>query len=87
MLLLSPTAAALDLGVIGPAYTIAEPDLLAELQAKLREKARTGELQELERAARQRIVAAIETPPLQINTHLKRTVTFVGHLRVAVIVC
>jgi len=63
MLLLSQPAAALDLGVIGPAYTIAEPDLLVELQMKLSEKARTGELQELVRAARQRIVAAIETPP------------------------
>jgi len=62
VLLLSSTAAALDLGVIGPAYTIAEPDLLVELQTKLSEKARTGELQELERAARQRIVAGIETP-------------------------
>ena len=62
MLLLSPPAGALDLGVIGPAYTIAEPDLLVELQAKLSEKARTGELQQLERAARQRIVAGIETP-------------------------
>ena len=41
----------------------AEPDLLVELQAKLSEKARTGELQALEHATRQRIVAAIETPP------------------------
>jgi len=56
-------AAALDLGVIGPTYAIAEPDLLVELKAKLSEKARTGELQALERAARQRIVAAIESPP------------------------
>lgn len=63
MLLLCHPAAAIDLGVIGPAYTIAEPDLLVELQTKLSEKARTGELQQLERAARQRIVAAIETPP------------------------
>lgn len=62
-LLLSSTAAALDLGVIGPAYAIAEPDLLVELQTKLSEKARTGELQELERAARQRIVAGIQMPP------------------------
>ena len=63
VLLLSQPAAAIDLGVIGPAYAIAEPDLLVELQAKLSEKARTGELQQLERAARQRIVASIETPP------------------------
>jgi len=63
VLLPSPTATALDLGVIGPTYAIAEPDLLVELQTKLHEKARTGELQALERAARQRMVAAIENPP------------------------
>lgn len=63
VLLPSLPAAALDLGVIGPTYTIAEPDLLVELKAKLSEKARTGELKALERAARQRIVAAIESPP------------------------
>ena len=63
MLLPSLPAAAIDLGVIGPAHTIAEPDLLVELQTKLSEKARTGELQQLERASRQRIVAGIETPP------------------------
>jgi len=63
VLLLTPTAAAIDLGVIGPTYSIAEPDLLVELQTKLSEKARTGELQQLERAARQRIVAGIQTPP------------------------
>jgi conjugal transfer pilus assembly protein TraW len=62
-LLISPIAAALDLGVIGPTYTIAEPDLLLELQKKLREKARSGELQQLERAARARVVASIQTPP------------------------
>jgi conjugal transfer pilus assembly protein TraW len=62
-LLLCPIAAALDLGVIGPTYAIAEPDLLLELQAKLREKARSGELQQLERSARARVVASIERPP------------------------
>jgi conjugal transfer pilus assembly protein TraW len=62
-LLITPIAAALDLGVIGPAYVIAEPDLLVELQAKLHEKARNGELQQLERAARARVVASIQTPP------------------------
>jgi conjugal transfer pilus assembly protein TraW len=62
-LLTSPIAAALDLGVIGPTYAIAEPDLLIELQAKLREKARSGELQQLERLARARVVASIERPP------------------------
>ena len=59
----SPPAAALDLGVIGPTTAIAEPDLLLELQAKLREKARSGELQQWADAARQRTVASIRTPP------------------------
>ncbi|MBK6603827.1 MAG: type-F conjugative transfer system protein TraW [Betaproteobacteria bacterium] len=59
----SPVAAALDLGVIGPTTPIAEPDLLLELQAKLREKARSGELQQWADAARQRTVASIRTPP------------------------
>lgn len=59
----SAPATALDLGVIGPTYAIAEPDLLVELQTRLREKARTGELRALENAARQRIVATIESPP------------------------
>ncbi|MBK8689435.1 MAG: type-F conjugative transfer system protein TraW [Betaproteobacteria bacterium] len=59
----SPRAAALDLGVIGPTTPIAEPDLLLELQAKLREKARSGELQQWADAARQRTVASIRTPP------------------------
>ena len=59
----SPAAAALDLGVIGPTTPIAEPDLLLELQAKLREKARSGELQQWADVARQRTVASIRTPP------------------------
>ena len=59
----SPPAAALDLGVIGPTTPIAEPDLLLELQAKLREKARSGELQQWADVARQRTVASIRTPP------------------------
>ncbi len=56
-------AAALDLGVIGPTTPIAEPDLLLELQAKLREKAYNGELQQWADVARQRTVASIRTPP------------------------
>lgn len=59
----SPVAAALDLGVIGPTTPIAEPDLLLELQAKLREKAHNGELQQWADVARQRTVASIRTPP------------------------
>jgi conjugal transfer pilus assembly protein TraW len=61
--LISPIAAALGLGVIGPTYAISEPDLLVELQSKLWEKARSGELQQLERSARARVVASIQTPP------------------------
>ena len=62
-LLLSPPTAALDLGVIGPAYAIAETDLLALLQAKLREQERTGELQQQQHLARARVLASINTPP------------------------
>ena len=58
----SPAVAALDLGVIGPTTPIAEPDLLLELQAKLRERAGSGELQQWADVARQRAVASIRMP-------------------------
>jgi len=58
----SPAVAAIDLGMIGPTTPIAEPDLLLELQAKLREKAGSGELQQWADVARQRAVASIRMP-------------------------
>jgi conjugal transfer pilus assembly protein TraW len=60
------TAYALDLGKIGPTYGIAEPHLLADIERRLREKERTGELQGLMDAARTRSVAAVRDPrPVQ----------------------
>ena len=38
------TAHALDLGKIGPTYGIAEPHLLTDIERRLREKERSGEL-------------------------------------------
>lgn len=55
-----------DVGAIGPVYPIAEPDLLDEIQAKLRAKEAAGELAAIERQAKARMLAHIETPePVQ----------------------
>jgi conjugal transfer pilus assembly protein TraW len=72
-LLLACTAAlaggaahALDLGRIGPTYGIAEPHLLADIERRLREKERSGELQRLMDETRTRSVAAVRQPrPVQ----------------------
>lgn len=57
-----PTAQALDLGVIGPTYGIQEPHLLADIQRRLREKERSGELRRLMEEARSRGVDAVRSP-------------------------
>lgn len=51
-----------DLGAIGPVYPIAEPDMIEEIQAKLRQKEASGELADIEAKARARMQAQIETP-------------------------
>jgi conjugal transfer pilus assembly protein TraW len=56
------TASAISLGVIGPTYQIAEPHLLEDIERRLREKQRSGELDRLVEAARQRGAAAVRTP-------------------------
>jgi conjugal transfer pilus assembly protein TraW len=53
---------AIDLGKIGPTYGIAEPHLLADIERRLREKERSGELQRLMDEARTRSVAAVRQP-------------------------
>ncbi|MDF3833459.1 type-F conjugative transfer system protein TraW [Cupriavidus basilensis] len=53
---------ALDLGVIGPTYEIAEPHLLQMIESRLREKERSGELKRFEQLARERGVAAVRNP-------------------------
>lgn len=55
-------AQALDLGRIGPAYEIAEPHLLADIERRLQEKQRSGELQRLMEEARARSVATVRSP-------------------------
>jgi len=54
--------AARDLGKIGPTYPIAEPDLLEEIQAILRQKEASGELARLQSEAQQRATRSIEAP-------------------------
>lgn len=55
-------AHAIDLGAIGPTYGIVEPHLLADIDRRLREKDRSGELQKLIDEARTRGVAAVRSP-------------------------
>ena len=60
--ILSTATHAVDLGTIGPTYGIAEAHLLDFIQQRLRDKERTGELQRLIDAARNRGVAAVRQP-------------------------
>ncbi len=55
-------AHAVDLGTIGPTYGIAEPHLLADIERRLREKERSGELQRLIDEARTRGAQAVRQP-------------------------
>ena len=55
-------AGAKDLGVRGETWPIAEPDLLAEIEARLTEMERSGELARLQGQARARARAALEEP-------------------------
>ncbi len=69
-------ARALDLGRIGPTYEIAEPHLLADIERRLQEKQRSGELQRLMEEARARSVATVRSPAAVsgiTTTHTART--------------
>ncbi len=58
-----PTAAsAKDLGVRGATWPIAEPDLLAEIEARLLEMERSGALARFEAEARERARSRLEEP-------------------------
>ncbi len=61
-LLLSLTASAQDLGVIGPVYPIAEPSLLEVILARLRDAEASGVLARLQRDAQARARNQIEQP-------------------------
>ena len=74
MALLVPFAAhAEHLGVIGPVYPIAEPDLLQVILAQLREAQASGKLDALQRDAQARARRAIEDP--EPVTTVTRTTT------------
>lgn len=61
--LLAPgSACARDLGVVGPVYEIAEPDMLEDIHARLRQRQAAGDLQRLQEEAQRRARARIETP-------------------------
>jgi conjugal transfer pilus assembly protein TraW len=52
-----------DLGVVGPTYPIAECDAIVMLKSRLAQLQRSGKLQAIEAAARQRALAGIKTLP------------------------
>lgn len=56
------SAAAADLGVLGPTYPISEPHLLRFIEQRLRDKDRSGELQRLIAQAQQRGTKAVTDP-------------------------
>ena len=56
------TAVAKDLGVRGATWPVAEPDLLAEIGARLGELRRSGEVDRLQDAARTRARESLEEP-------------------------
>ena len=57
-----PSARADDLGTRGETWPVAEPDLLVQIEARLGEMERSGELDRLNREARLRARAALEEP-------------------------
>ena len=57
-----PPASAKDLGVRGETWPVAEPDLLAQIEARLAEMDRSGELARLQGEARARARASLEEP-------------------------
>ncbi len=56
-------ASAKDLGVRGATWAIAEPDLLEEIESRLLEMQRSGELARFESEARDRARRTLEEPP------------------------
>jgi conjugal transfer pilus assembly protein TraW len=78
MLLISllPIAQADDLGVMGPTYDIAEPDLLEVIQSRLYQMEKSGELSKRQGEYRDHVIGAVEKPkpvPGIKATAVKRT--------------
>ncbi|EXI71421.1 MAG: conjugal transfer pilus assembly protein TraW [Candidatus Accumulibacter sp. SK-11] len=51
-----------ELGVVGPTWAIAEPDLLAVIESRLKRMQQTGELARKQYEHRDRVVSAVEQP-------------------------
>ena len=64
---------AADLGTIGPTYGISEPHLLNFIEQRLRDKERSGELQQLIAQAQARAIDAVKRPQPVVG--LQPTVT------------
>ena len=62
LLMATALARAMDLGVHGPTYPVVEPDLLANIEARLAEKQRSGEILRLQREATTRARNHAEAP-------------------------
>ena len=60
---LAPGASAKDLGVRGATWAIAEPDLLGQIESRLLEMQRSGEIARFEEEARLRVRRTLEEPP------------------------
>ena len=58
----APVASARDLGVRGATWPVAEPDLLAQIEARLLDMQGSGELVRLEKEARERARRKLEVP-------------------------
>lgn len=79
LLLAVSSAHALDAGVIGPTYEIAEPHLLKLIEQRLRQKEASGELHRLQEEARKRGIDAVRHPePVAglTTTQTKRTIYY-----------
>lgn len=57
------TGSTVSVGTLGPTYAITEPHLLDFIAQRLREKERSGELQQLMQDAKRRAVAHVQQPP------------------------
>lgn len=73
---LLPIAQADEIGVVGPTYDIAEPDLLEVIQSRLYQMEKNGELSKKQGEYRDRVIGAVEKPksvPGIKATAVKRT--------------
>jgi conjugal transfer pilus assembly protein TraW len=73
---LLPIAHADDLGVVGPTYGIAEPDLLEVIQSRLYQMEKTGDLAKKQDEYRDHVIGAVEKPKPVLGikaTAVKRT--------------